>query len=184
MKVLPPGGLFLLVLCGHGFQATDDNGDEPDGLDEVFAASDGPILDDDFGRVWEAADQSTDIVVIVDSCSADSLGILGGQDIEPVLSVRASGPARLSISASMAWEEAGEVTTRHGIRGQLSLALEDAWLDPDARTSYLAWFRAAASLLAVRRPQQHPRLPGPRQSHVSAGQQAGDGLVRVGGVMA
>lgn len=157
-SALPDGGLLVVVLCGHGFQATDDNGDEPDALDEVFAASDGPVLDDHFGQVWDSMKASTDLVVIVDSCSADTLGIRGGRDVEPVLSYRTAGPARLSISASMAWEKAGEVTTRHGARGQLSLALEDAWLDPDARSSYLAWFRAAADLLAVRRPQQHPRL--------------------------
>lgn len=157
-SALPEGGLLVVVLCGHGFQATDDNGDEPDALDEVFAASDGPVLDDHFGQAWDSMKASTDLVVIVDSCSADTLGIRGGRDVEPVLSYRTSGPARLSISASMAWEKAGEVTTRHGARGQLSLALEDAWLDPDARSSYLAWFRAAADLLAVRRPQQHPRL--------------------------
>ncbi len=157
-KALPDGELLVLVLCGHGFQATDDNGDEPDALDEVFAAYDGPVLDDHFGQVWDGMRTSTDLVVIVDSCSADTLGIRGGRDVEPVLSYRTVGPARLSISASMAWEDAGEVTTRHGARGQLSLALEDAWLEPDARSSYLTWFRAAADLLAVRRPQQHPRL--------------------------
>ena len=145
-SALPEGGLLVVVLCGHGFQATDDNGDEPDALDEVFAASDGPVLDDHFGQVWDTMKATTDLVVIVDSCSADTLGIRGGRDVEPVLSYRTGGPARLSISASMTWEKAGEVTTRHGVRGQLSLALEDAWLDPDARSSYLAWFRAAADL--------------------------------------
>lgn len=152
------GDLFLLVLVGHGFQATDDNGDEPDRLDEVFAASDGPWLDDDFGRLWSSLEPSTDVVAIVDTCSADSLGILGGRDVEPVVAFRALGPSRLSISASMAWEKAGEVRTRTGVRGVLSLALEDAWLEPEARASYLAWFHTAAELLAVRRPQQHPRL--------------------------
>jgi hypothetical protein len=155
---LPTGALMVLVLCGHGFQATDDNGDEPDHLDEVFAATGGPVLDDDFGRVWDATDPSVDVVVIVDTCSADSLAIRGGREVEPVLAFRSLGPSRLSISASMAWEKAGEVAVRHGVRGALSLALEDAWAEPEARVSYLAWFRAAAQLLAVRRPQQHPRL--------------------------
>ncbi|WP_436500725.1 hypothetical protein [Actinokineospora sp. HUAS TT18] len=154
---LPSGGLFVLVLCGHGFQATDDDGDEPDKLDEVFAAADGPITDDFFGGLWAGLDG--DIVVIVDTCSADSLGIRGGRDVEPVKRIVATGPRRLSISASMAWEDAGEVPTRKGDRGVLSLALQSAWERiPGSRVSYLNWFLEAAQLVAVSRPQQHPRL--------------------------
>jgi hypothetical protein len=149
--------LFVLVLCGHGFQAPDDDGDEPDQLDEVFAAADGPIADDFFGELWTGLDG--DVVAVVDTCSADSLSIKGGRDVEPVKRFTAAGPRRLSIAASMAWEKAAEVRTRKGIRGVLSVALQDAWeLIPESRTSYLTWFLEAARLLAVRRPQQHPRL--------------------------
>ena len=134
-SALSEGGLLVVVLCGHGFQAIHQNGrSEPDALDEVFAASDGPVLDYQFGHVWESMKASTDLVVIVDTCSADTLRLRGGRDVEPVDLYRTAGPARLRISASMAREKAGEVTTRHGARGQLSLALEDAWLDPDARS--------------------------------------------------
>lgn len=153
-----PSGLFVLVLCGHGFQAADDNGDEPDNLDEVFAASNGPIADDFFAHLWSPLPPNAGVVVFADTCSADSVGIAGGLNIEPVIALTAAGPSRVSISASMPWEKASEVATRHGYRGVMSLALEDAWTLQEAQASYLTWFRTAAELVSVRRPQQHPRL--------------------------
>ena len=156
---LPAHGLFVLVLCGHGFQARDLNGDEPDQLDEVFAASDGPLLDDFFADLWSRLPPTADVVIIADTCSSDSIGLAGGPSIEPVISIRAGGPYRLSISASMPWETAGEVTTRRGVRGVLSQKLEDIWdCMPESHDSYLKWFLAAAENVSVTRPRQHPRL--------------------------
>jgi len=68
-----PGDLAIFYFAGHGAQAFDLDGDEPDGLDETLApsdilrhSSDNDIRDDDF-RQWLAGVR-TDVVVILDSC--------------------------------------------------------------------------------------------------------------------
>ncbi len=150
------GDTFVLVLVGHGFQVPDDNGEEQDGCDEVFAASDGPVTDDHFAAVWQSMPADSSVVVFADTCSSDSLGILGGGPPNVIVTTGTPGPSRLSIAASQSYEKAG--TTRFGARGVMSLALEDAWADPASHGSYEQWFLAAAELVSVRRPHQHPVL--------------------------
>jgi len=156
---LGPTDTFVLVLVGHGFQVDDDNGDELDGKDEVFAAADGPVADDFFAELWAPLPSTASVVVLADTCSSDSIGIAGGSPINEHIHVPVGGPSRLSLAASMQFEEAGTVRVRDKSRGVMSQALEDAWQYIEAsRTSYLAWFREAAQLVAVRRPRQHPQL--------------------------
>ena len=68
-----PGDLAIVYFAGHGAQAFDLDGDEPDGLDETLAPADvlplssaNDIRDDEF-RLWLAT-LSADVVVILDSC--------------------------------------------------------------------------------------------------------------------
>lgn len=68
-----PGDLAVFYFAGHGAQAFDLDGDEPDGLDETLAPADvlplssaNDIRDDEF-RLWLSTVE-TDIVVILDSC--------------------------------------------------------------------------------------------------------------------
>lgn len=162
----PDDGTFILVLVGHGFQAADDDNDEEDRLDELFAGSDGPVVDDFFGTLWTLVPATANVVVFADTCSSDGLAIRGGEVLDPVIAQTESGPSRMFVSASMSWEEAQEAPTRNGVRGAMSLALEDAWnYVPESRSSYLAWFNETVQLLSVRRPGQHPRLRyvGPNQ---------------------
>lgn len=158
-QTLKPTDTFILVLVGHGFQALDDNHDESDGKDEIFAAGDGPIADDFFAALWAPLDETCSVIVFADTCSSDSVGIAGGGPVSEHVFVPVRGPSRLSLAASSAAEDAGTVRVLDKERGVMSKALQDAWEHiPAARTSYLAWFREAAQLVAVRRPVQHPQL--------------------------
>ena len=72
-----PGDLAVFYFAGHGSQALDLDGDEPDGLDETLAPTDvgrlsteNDILDDEL-REWLSAVRA-DVVVILDSCHSGS----------------------------------------------------------------------------------------------------------------
>jgi hypothetical protein len=81
-----PGDIAVFYFAGHGAQAYDMDGDEPDALDETIAPADvlphssaNDIRDDEF-RTWLQAVPSQ-IVVILDSCHSGT-------------ATRASGPMR------------------------------------------------------------------------------------------
>jgi hypothetical protein len=68
-----PGDLAIFYFAGHGAQAFDLDGDEPDGLDETLAptdilplSSENDIRDDEFRR-WLLG-VGTEVIVILDSC--------------------------------------------------------------------------------------------------------------------
>lgn len=155
------GDTLLLVLVGHGFQVRDDpdRPDEPDGFDEVFAASDLPIVDDDFASLWATMRTDANVIVFADTCSSHSIGIKGGRSDEHINSAASSGPSRLSLAASMPFETAGSEPARvgDGSRGIFSQALEVAWQGQQPAT-YLDWFQATASHVSAARPKQHPQL--------------------------
>jgi len=154
---LSDGDTMVLFLAGHGFRVPDQDGDEQEDVyDEVFAAWNTGILDDEFALIWGNIQVDANVVVIADTCSADSQGILGGET-PSVVYQPAPPPRRLGIAAAMSWEEALEHPTSRGERGVMTKALEDAWLQMSARTSYRTWFEEAATFVAVRSPQ-HPRL--------------------------
>lgn len=154
------GDTLLVALVGHGFQIKDDSSkpDEPDGLDEVFAAADQPIVDDDFGKLWALMRPDTNVIVLADTCSSHSIGLLGGQTNESINDA-AHGPYRLELAASMPFETAASEPARfgRGSRGIFSHALEVAW-QGDRPATYQEWFRAAAAHVGAARAKQHPQL--------------------------
>lgn len=149
---LRDGDLLVLVLCGHGFQVRDQDGDETeDRFDEAFAASHGLILDDFFNEVWTTPTNArAAAIAIVDTCNSDTLGIKGFET-RPITIHHDAGLPRISVSASEQWQKARETKSQAQPRGYFSKALEDAWTHvPEARTSYRALFETAAELVGGR----------------------------------
>jgi hypothetical protein len=147
VRRVPPGGLFVLVMVGHGFQIpAPENSTEKDGLDEAFAASDGDlVLDDFFGGMWKELDPTATAVAFVDTCHADGIPPgLGFAPPAPAIWLD-SGPSRIFLSASEEWEGAIE-DKRDGVnRGVMSRALENAWRQTNgARDSYQKLFDETA----------------------------------------
>lgn len=151
---LEPGDTFILMLDGHGYRVPDIDGDDGDGWDEVFIASDGiPVLDDEFAERWDKVNKDVTIIGLVDTCYADTSGLrldhparlLG----DPAISVtyrHSDGPSRLFFSASLQDEEAFE-TKESGPRGVMTAALTDVWfLTKGARHSYETLFGYAHQL--------------------------------------
>lgn len=157
---LQDGELLVLVLCGHGFQVRDLNGDErQDRLDEAYATSHGLILDDFFDEVWKTQTKvHASAVAIVDTCNSDTLAMRAAAERrEPVIN-EDSGIPRLQLSASESWERAFETSSETKPRGYLSLALQDVWEGiPEARQSYRTLFLKTAELTGLRSPQT-PRI--------------------------
>lgn len=152
VRRVPSGGLFVLVLAGHGFQIPAPEGsDEKDGLDEAFAASDGDlVLDDFFGDMWKELNPTATAIAFVDTCHADELGVGLGFAPPPPKTWLDSGPSRIFFSASEEWEQAIEEKKGGVTRGVMSRALEDAWLNVDgARDTYESLFNAAASIVGL-----------------------------------
>lgn len=67
-ETLEPGGIFVLSYSGHGDQAADTNGDEPDGLDETLLLYDGELCDDEMAELWTHFKDGVRIVYYTDSC--------------------------------------------------------------------------------------------------------------------
>lgn len=72
-----PGDSVLFYFAGHGSQAPDQNGDEPDEMDETLmfydarTASRGEMLDDEMNGLLARLYQKTEnVTVILDSCNA------------------------------------------------------------------------------------------------------------------
>lgn len=152
--------LLVLVLCGHGFQVRDLNGDEKeDRLDEAFAASNGLILDDFFDAVWKRKTTvRAGAVAIVDTCNSDTLAMRMAVELsEPVINWDAGIP-RLQLSASETWQKAFETPSEEKPRGYLSKSLQEVWENiPSARRSYRTLFEKTAELTALSSPQA-PRI--------------------------
>ncbi len=73
------GDIAVLYYAGHGSQARDRNGDEPDGVDETLVLHDsrtggvGDLLDDELNILLASLHERTrDITVIFDSCNSGS----------------------------------------------------------------------------------------------------------------
>ena len=80
-----PGDFLYLHLSGHGSQQQDQNGDETDGLDEVFLTADaraaapgasvfsGVLVDDEIGQAVDAIRaRGTNVWLVMDSCHSGS----------------------------------------------------------------------------------------------------------------
>jgi len=70
---LTSGDLFLVTYSGHGGQIPDENGDEPDKLDETWVLYDRQVLDDELYQRYAAFAEGVRIVVLSDSCHSGSV---------------------------------------------------------------------------------------------------------------
>ena len=72
-KNLKSGDFFFLTYSGHGGQAPDLNGDEPDGQDETWCLYDGQLIDDELYSAWGAFAAGVRIFLLSDSCHSGSV---------------------------------------------------------------------------------------------------------------
>lgn len=72
-RKLKSGDIFLLSYSGHGGQAPDLNGDEPDGKDETWCLYDGQLIDDELYSAWSAFAAGVRILLLSDSCHSGSV---------------------------------------------------------------------------------------------------------------
>lgn len=72
-KKLKSGDIFLLSYSGHGGQAPDLNGDEPDGKDETWCLYDGQLIDDELYSSWGAFAAGVRILLLSDSCHSGTV---------------------------------------------------------------------------------------------------------------
>lgn len=73
---LSPGGFGILTYSGHGSWVPDQDGDEPDGRDEVlcpFDCEDNLLLDDEIHELLSDRPANTKILLITDSCHSGSV---------------------------------------------------------------------------------------------------------------
>lgn len=70
---LQSGDIFLLSYSGHGGQAPDLNGDEPDGKDETWCLYDGQLIDDELYSSWSAFAAGVRILLLSDSCHSGTV---------------------------------------------------------------------------------------------------------------
>ncbi|MFC8682659.1 caspase family protein [Microbacterium ureisolvens] len=143
----PPCGCsaLVIVLVGHGFQVPTSDPEETDGLDELFALSDVPLIDDWWVPFWTAARADLTATIIVDSCHSETI-VRAAHVPEPlIVEERVSdGPRRLIISASMDAQLAHEQSIGGKAQGLLTRELERAWTVPEYRVSYRDWYWEAA----------------------------------------
>lgn len=100
------GDLVIIYMSGHGTQQVDENGDETDGLDEVFLPADAAkaeggavtipnaLADDAIGAAVEAVRATgADVWLIMDSCHSGS----GVRDTSPRTAPRQVDPSVLGL---------------------------------------------------------------------------------------
>lgn len=174
---LTAGDTFILMLDGHGYHVPDADGDERDGWDEVFIASDGtPVLDDEFASRWARVDKNVTIIGLVDSCFADTSGnnmvhpatVLAEPDLPVTVRTQDCAP-RLFFSASLEDQAAYETSVTGQARGVLSAALTDVWaLTKGSRKSYATLFGYAHMLAAQYDSRQttRARFTGPALARI------------------
>lgn len=138
------GDFVYVHLSGHGTQQGDQNGDETDGLDEVFLPRDtaratpgttvipNAIVDEEFGaRVSALRAKGVDVWFVLDSCHAGS-GLRAGS---PRVATRFVDPAALGVNISTASSKGASPTI-------------DAAGDEDLPGKYLAFYSAQSSEVA------------------------------------
>ena len=69
---LEEGDTFFLTFSGHGGQINDANGDEQDGMDEVWCFHDEPVVDDDLAKKWREFKRGVRVIVVSASCHSRS----------------------------------------------------------------------------------------------------------------
>ncbi len=162
------GDLTIITLSGHGTRQPDDNGDETDGLDEVFLPADtaraepgarfipNALIDDEIGAAVLAIRQTgADVWLVMDSCHSGS-GLRGG---EQDTAARWVDPAVLGITDTAAPETGSGLidTTTENPPGQVvafyaarsSEVAREVNLTPD-QPGDAGWYGLFTSRLAAR----------------------------------
>jgi len=70
---IPAQGLFVLSYSGHGGQVPDENGDEPDGVDETWCLYDGQLIDDELYAALGQFKPDVRVLVFSDSCHSGTV---------------------------------------------------------------------------------------------------------------
>jgi hypothetical protein len=70
---LATGDLFLITYSGHGGQVEDQNGDEPDRLDETLCLYDRQFIDDELFDLFAGFQPGVNILMFSDSCHSGSV---------------------------------------------------------------------------------------------------------------
>jgi hypothetical protein len=115
---LKPGDIVVIHYSGHGVQLADDNGDEPDGLDEALVPIDavydikasGKYLRDDylgviFSEIRLILGQKGHLLVFLDSChsgSASRGNAVARGDLKPLISQKTSSKPEVGAGQSLA----------------------------------------------------------------------------------
>ncbi|OQW92475.1 MAG: hypothetical protein BWK78_01615 [Thiotrichaceae bacterium IS1] len=82
VEEVKPDDLVFIFFSGHGYMLTDDNGDETDGLDEVFvmydptqpgAGSEEQMVRDDEYAQWVKNLKTSKLVTVIDACHSGGL---------------------------------------------------------------------------------------------------------------
>lgn len=164
--VAGPGDLVYLHLSGHGTRQFDLDGDETDGLDEVFLPADtaraepgsgtipNALVDDEIGRMVDAIRATgADVWLVMDSCNSGS----GLRASTPAVASRYVDPALLGVSVrdrAVAREGAVELTGPTLPGGYLAFyaaqASEPAHEIEMAETGASSWFGLFSAKLAAR----------------------------------
>jgi hypothetical protein len=89
------GDLVVVQYSGHGSFVPDEDGDEPDGVDECLCPHDvrakGPITDDELFELYSARPQGVKLLMISDSCNSGTVARFAATDTPPAGS---GGPDR------------------------------------------------------------------------------------------
>ncbi len=123
------GDLAVVYLAGHGTQIPDQNGDEPDGLDECFLPADlaswdpkakrlpGALLDDDLGPLIAAIRKNgARVWLVVDACYSGTM-LRGGSDGERERALRSEdlGVPQVLSPPNAAGDEVGLEALQDGV---------------------------------------------------------------------
>jgi hypothetical protein len=81
------GDLVVVQYSGHGSFVPDEDGDEPDGVDECLCPHDvrakGPITDDELFELYGARPQGVKLLMISDSCNSGTVARFAAADTPP-----------------------------------------------------------------------------------------------------
>lgn len=70
---LQAGDTLLVTYAGHGAQIPDEDGDEPDGLDETWVVYDRMIVDDEIHAALSRVPAGVRVLLVSDSCHSGSI---------------------------------------------------------------------------------------------------------------
>jgi metacaspase-1 len=87
---LQAGDILFLSYAGHGGQVPDQNGDEPDAMDETWCLYDRELVDDELYALWQQFNPGVRILMLSDSCHSGSVA----KDLDDLT----AGPEDVSVA--------------------------------------------------------------------------------------